>query len=339
MGYDRCGNPPRVTALLRPMPHNTYTTRLSPAASAAAAALALALPALGSAQVAHSDARATGMGDAFVVGNSNGAIYNNPAGILTAPVYSIAAGYAYQGDANAHSAGASIVDAKTNPWIAAGFAYSFAAGAGPTDEKVDDIRDHSMRVALAAPIVPRVLSLGISANYLNFRTGFNDDRQEALRARGATFDAGIIGTVGGRFSVGFAAQNTFSIGDVDAPRRFLAGGGVFLGPLHFEAQYVTAEKAPEAATGAGIGLGGGAVEGDEETVVYGHGFNAGLEFNAGPVPLRVGAGLDPRTGESSIGAGFGMRSDFAGFDIGYRQNLASGRSRDRNLVVAILIFL
>lgn len=279
-----------------------------------------------------------GMGGAFVTGNSNGAMYHNPAGIHSAPVYSLQTGYQFDDAPNASSLSASIVDAKTNPFIAAGAAYSYTIGNGGSDAAADDLRDHHIRIALAAPLVPRRLSLGIGGQYRNTRAGFDSAEDEALRAKGFALNAGLLGTYEGRVSAGFAAQNIISTGDIDLPRRFIVGAGVFLGPIHAEAQYVTAETAqltdPEAPN---IGLGGGGGSGDK--VEYGHGFNVGVEANAGPVPVRIGVGREASTEQMTLGAGFGFRSEVAGFDFGFRQNLASGFGRDRQFSMAVLFFL
>lgn len=319
------------------MIHHIRTLARALSASVACAALLGPIaPRTAVAEEGFRDPRSLGMGDAFVVGNSNGSIYHNPAGIHSAPVYSLQTGYQFSDANNGSSLSASIVDAKTNPFISAGAAYSFSVGNGGSGARLDDVRDHNVRVALAAPIVPRYLSLGVGMHYANVRSGWDTLEDEPLRSKGIGFHSGLLGTYEGRFSAGFSAQNIFTTGDLDRPRRFTTGVGVFVGPVHIEAQHVTAERIVVGdRTGPNIGLD----DSGDDGVEYGQGFNAGIEVNAGPVPLRLGIAREPSTEQMWIGAGLGYRNPVVGFDAGFRQNLASGFSNDRQFAVALLFFL
>lgn len=317
-----------------------------PLLTAALLAFAVALARPAHAQTEFTSPRAIGMGNAFVAGNSNGALYHNPAGILTASVYSLETGYQFSDADNSHAMSVSIVDAKTNPWIAAGGGFSYAIGNGGSDGKTDDVRDYNVRAALAAPLVPRHLSLGVGARYANYRLGVNDADGDPIRENPFTLDAGLVGTINGKASIAFAAQNLLQPDGVVGSRRFTTGGALFLGPVHVEAQYVTAEITETVVSGndsegGTIGLGGSSSSQTRTsgTGEWGHGFGLGLEVNAGPVPIRAGTSRDPVTGDFRVGGGFGFRSDFAGFDAGFIQNVSKGMGTDRYFGISASFFL
>lgn len=276
------------------------------------AALAAFLPVPLAAQTDGASLRAFGMGDAFVAGgNSNGAIFHNPAGIVTASMYSAEAGYVFRDGNNSSAATASIIDSSTNPNIGAGVAYTYGFG-GAVDDVSSAISDHDIRFALSSPAVPGRFSIGLGGRYMSVggRFPFDDEGNEVRseRDKAFTMDVGVM-ALAGIVTVGAAAQNLIQADDFNLPRRWTAGAGVLSGDFHVEAQYV------------GQSLAGGGTEN------VGHGFAIGAEYIAVSVPIRVGFSRDGLTDQNSISTGLGYRSQTFGVDAAFRQNLDENQER------------
>lgn len=301
-----------------PLFSHTFSTRTL-AASAAAALLLVAAPAL--AQDEFQSVRPLGMGNAFVGGgNSNGALYRNPAGIISAGVYSLEAGY--QRSANLNSFGTSIVDSKTNPQIAMGIGYAYSFGDGPTRIDDDDIARHDLRGAIAFPLVPQRVALGVGVHYSRFFAGFGPPPEDSEETRGPqiidggfSMDVGLMANLGRVFNIGIAAQRLLQPDGYPLGRAYAGGFGVFLGGAHFEVGWRGEERLRDGE--------------------FGNGVNVGLEYTIVTIPIRVGYDLDPRTEGNYISAGLGYRSDHAGADFGFRQNLSEGQSNDRMIGVSL----
>ena len=296
--------------------------------------------------------RAMAMGGAFVGGGSGaGALHHNPAGILTAALYEGTAGYqrAFRNDLNA--IGASIVDSKTNPSIAAGFAYSFGFGrderlgaAFDDFEQLSDtnnrVRDHDIRAALAFPVVPSKVALGVGIRYLNHFRGSWTSRVETrreveaidpitglpevdaegqpvtntviesspkefeLRSAGITLDAGIFAALSDNISLGVAARNILQVQDSGIGRVIEAGLGGYFDALHIEAAWFTEQQADD---------------------TFQHGVALGLEYVVDQAPIRTGYRYD---GESHfITTGLGVRSERFGGDLAFEQSVTTSQDR------------
>lgn len=267
------------------------------------ALLSLAAPA--AAQSEFTSARQLGMGSAFVGGgNSNGALFTNPAGLVTAAVYSFEAGYMFGGGSDLNSVGASIVDSKTNPNVAAGFGYSYSFSNGETDSRLDNVGDHNIRGALGFPIIPRVLAVGLGAHYIMYNRGTFIDAEgnevdESYRA--LSLDVGVQAVAARTVSFGIAGRNLLQPREFVPPREVSGGIGVFVDALHIEAQYLAREN--------------------EVVEQWDSGFAAGVEYTIAIIPIRLGYEREATLGDNFVTAGLGWRSEVAGADFAFRQNV------------------
>lgn len=265
--------------------------------------------------------RAVGMGEAYAGGgNASGAIFHNPAGIITAGVYEGLAGWQLSGEPDGNAIGVQIVDSKTNPNVAAAASWSYVFANGDEDTRADDVRDHHFRGALAFPVVPQRLSLGLGARYTSVRTGWSlgsdgtENGGEAERAKPFTFDAGLMASLSRNFILGASFQNILQPDDAIEGRRYNAGVGVYFDALHVELAYA-----------------GEASLTSNET---GHGVRAGLEYTLGPAPLRAGFSRDGLSEQNYVHGGIGYRSRTFGMDLALQQNV-SGTAGDRLIMLSI----
>lgn len=293
--------------------------------------------------------RTMGMGEAFAGGGSGtGALHHNPASILAAPVYEGQLGYqrGFAGDSNA--IGVSLADAKTNPTVAAGIAYSFGFA---RDEQLQDffdaheeltntdnrVRDHDIRGALAFPLVPQLLSLGAGIRYVNHLRGAwtqtidaetevvedtdgntttvtaPEDRRYDIAVGGVTFDAGIMAQVSPNIGLGFAVHNILELEGLEEGRSLEGGLGGYFGAAHVEVAYISQQ-----------------VDGEFE-----HGVALGLEYVVDAAPIRAGFRHEG-TDLSYLSVGFGYRSERVGGDFAYEQNVNT--SSDRTLGASLALF-
>ena len=145
-------------------------------------------------------ARPTGMAGAYTaVGTGPSGIFHNPAGIATARMYAMSGTYAYTPTNNILNA--SVVDSQTNPKLSAGAAYSYLFA----HEKGEDPSGHDIRLALAVPILPNIMSIGLGGRYAILKQG------DSELARGFTMDAGLLFQIVEQFQIGVAAQNLIDI--------------------------------------------------------------------------------------------------------------------------------
>jgi len=273
-------------------------------------------------------ARPVGMGNAFVGGgNSSGALFSNPAGLVTVGVYSLEVGYQRAGVQGDNSIGVSVIDSKTNPAIAlgAGYAYTFGEGLSPSDN--DNTSQHDISLAAAFPIVQQVLAVGVGGRYLSRFDGFGpppadaedeDAKGERLRAAGFTLDAGLVVNAGRMLSIGGAVRNLLVPEGFTIGRSYQAGLGLFVEGVHVEAEWI------------------GETTADGST--FGNGVAAGIEYTLGSVPVRAGWNLAGLTEQHYVSAGIGWRSTEAGVDFGFRQNV-SGIAEDRTFIFSLSGFL
>lgn len=267
-----------------------------------------------SAQNGYTSTRAMSFGGAWSGGPSNGALYVNPAGMMLLSTYSAELGYHYNGTGNRHGMGVSAIDSSTNPNIAAGLAYSYTLGPGETDDKDDNARDHDMRFAIAAPVVPNLIFLGVGGHYTSVR-GFETVTRappiglptsptvttEATRFNAMTVDIGLMAALARVVAIGVSVQNLAQTQNVLAGRRYTGGAALFIGPVHAEAQYSMAQR--------------------RDNKEYEGTFSAGAEVTiARRVPIRVGMTTRNLTDAIWITGGLGYRSEYAGFEVGYQQS-------------------
>ena len=268
------------------------------ASATALGALMMSLSAPVQAQEFFEGTRPIGMGGtANALSEGTSGLYQNPAGIASAMLYTIEGAYTYTDQGNILSA--AVVDSKTNPSVSAGFGlgYYFTHG----DEAITAL---DLRVPLAFPIVPQRASLGVAARYLSV----TNDGIETLS--GFTFDAGILFRITDQVQLGVAAKNLIDQCEIEAQCRGLAprmvGGGVAftgvqdlanVGDLDFDLN-----------------------SRDSPTL----GFSLGAEYLVQQMlPIRLGFARSGVREENVLTAGTGWRSTSAGVDLSYQHVLSA----------------
>jgi opacity protein-like surface antigen len=265
-------------------------------------ALAMAVPA--AAQIRTLGARPLGMGSAFTPNASgNGAIYHNPAGVGTSLMYSVEAGYEVSDDANIFAA--SVVDSKINPRLAAGAGYSFTSGQGAAKK----VSGHDGRLILASQVVPELMVVGVGGRYLDFSgpedTGF----------KGFTLDVGAVFKVTDGLFLGAAGRNLIDpcadsedeVCPTGLAPRTISGGVAFGTSLGF--QLVADVEAD--------------LSKKEETALR---YAGGVELLlAQLLALRGGYQYHALTKSNVVATGAGLKTQVAGFDIGYQYHFDEGQ--------------
>lgn len=303
--------------------------RLAVLAIALTMACLCALAPVANAQSGYTSTRAMSFGGAWSGGPSNGALYVNPAGMMLLSTYSAEFGYHYNGAGNRHGLGVSAIDSSTNPNIAAGVAYSYTLGPGEEDGKNDNARDHDMRFAVAVPVVPNLLFLGVGGHYTSVR-GFETVTRappiglptspivttEATRFNAMTVDIGLMAALARVVAIGVSVQNLAQTENVLEGRRYNGGAAFFIGPVHAEAQYSMAQR--------------------RDNKEYEGTFSAGAEVTiARRVPIRVGMTTRSFTDALWITGGLGYRSEYVGFEVGYQQSIEVANDRAAMATVSI----
>ncbi len=268
------------------------------ASASALGALLISMSAPAQAQEFFEGTRPIGMGGtANALSEGTSGLYQNPAGIASAMLYTIEGAYTYTDQGNILSA--AVVDSKTNPSVSAGFGlgYYFTHG----DENITAL---DLRIPLAFPIVPQRASIGVAARYLKVA----NDGIESLS--GFTFDAGILFRISDQVQLGVAAKNLIDQCDNPLQCRGLAprtvGAGVaftgvqdlaIAGDLDFDLNSL-----------------------DSPTL----GFSLGAEYLLQQMlPIRVGFARHGVAKENVLTAGTGWRSTSAGVDLSYQHVLSS----------------
>ncbi len=284
------------------------------------AVLIIAAASLGASTASANDGigsmRAAGMGSVFVGGaTANGAIFLNPAGLASVPLYSIEAGYDIGLQDKVSRVSASIADSLTNSSIAAGFAYSYSFSRGEEDGRSDDRRDHDIRLSTAIPLMADKLTVGTTLRYLHHTDGRNAE-DEPNRTKGFTFDLGIQGRLSENLAVGITTRNIVHVRRTQEGREVAMGLGLYLSSLHLETVWnIDVDSHPD-------------VE---------HTLGLGAEFMFQSVTFRAGYTWDSFNTESRMSVGFGYRSDSFGLDMAFRQLLDT--ADDRYFGVTALLFL
>lgn len=294
--------------------------------------------------------RSMGMGDAFVGGGGGvSAVYSNPAAVISGAVYEGAATYIRSFGSDLNSLGVSLVDAKTNSSLAAGFGYSLGLGENAALQDLFDanaevvsstrarIVDHDIHGVIALPVVPQRLSLGAGVHYYRHARGrwtqtvtertergtdgqttvsLDDvDENYAVDDRGITLDAGVLALASDQFSLGFSVANLLNHEEIAGGRTFRGGAALFLESVHIEAEW-------RAST-----LADGGLE---------HGAAVGLEAVIQQAPLRVGFRYQ-NTDAMFLALGGGFRADRFGGDLAFEQNVRA--SADRRFGFSMSLFL
>lgn len=236
--------------------------------------------------------RSGGMGDAYVaVAEGTGGIYHNPAGIARSVMYALDGTFEY--NVNGSVLNASVMDSRTNPSLAAGVGYSYHIGR----DAAEGIDGHDIRLALAVPVVPDRVAIGIGGRYLIVQ----DDGVELVN--GFTLDAGGIFKVTDGFHLGVVGKNLIDQCDkieCAAIAPLIVSGGAALN------------------TSFGLTVAGDIgfdLSTQDSASVE---FAVGLEYLAVVVPLRVGFERREAFDTSMLTFGAGWRSRTAGFDAGYQ---------------------
>lgn len=238
--------------------------------------------------------RPAGMGEAYTaMGEGAAGIHHNPAGIARSVMYAIDATFEYNPYGSVLNA--SISDSKTNPALGAGFSYSYFIGRDDNE----DLGGHDIRLALAVPVVPDRVALGVGGRYLKFADG------DVETLNGFTLDAGAIIKVTEGFHFGVAGQNL--IDPCDKQGCELVAPTTITGGLAFQNQFLTV-------TGD---VGVDVTSQDSASMLFG----VGLEFLLQSVPLRAGFERNEAADQSNVTFGLGWRTSAAGFDLGYKLDL------------------
>lgn len=254
----------------------------------------------GAAQDFTQGARPAGLGQAYTsVSTGASGIFHNPAGIARAVMYSLEGTYEYTPNGSVLSA--AVMDSKTNPDLGAGVAYSYFLGRGDSS----DVNGHDINLALALPVLPDRISLGIGGRWIIAKI---DGVQEINQP---TVSAGALFRVSDLFHLGLAAKNLVDVcsddqvcGDV-APTLIAAGASVgdettFLVSTDLEMDITS----------------------DPDSVAVN--VDAGAEYMIGEiVPIRVGYQYKGVDSSNMVTGGLGWRSNQAGVDAGFRINPAN----------------
>ncbi len=281
----------------------------------AALILLAASPALG--QGRFEGARPMGMASAFTASASgNGALYHNPAGVGTIFMYSVEGSYQLSPD-GFNTLNASIVDSKLNPKLAAGAAYSYEFN---SDED-NNFTGHDARVALASPVVPERLVLGVGGRYLSFTQGKED------LLSGFTLDVGATLRIADGFFMGVSGNNLIDPcqgNDADCPAvaapRSVGGGLAFGSSIGFLISAdVRADFSPD----------------DDVRMIYAGGAEILL---AQVLALRAGYQYRDLEKENVLGVGGGIKTDAVGIDVGYQRRFEA-KEDILNIALQLYFFL
>lgn len=251
--------------------------------------------------------RAAGTGGSHTaIASGSDALYHNPAGVARAPMYVLDGAFSYTPQGSIIGAG--IADSKINPQIAGGAAYNFYFGQG--DNK--DLSGHDARLALAIPVVPERVSVGIGLRYLHIidksLPKIEDEKNSQAFLTGFTGDVGVTVRAHEMLHLGIAGQNLLDhCRDDDAckgatPTRINLGLGVGQ-----ETGFMASGRVALDLTSAPTPL---------------FDFGVGVEYLAAQmIPIRLGFERRAFLDRSLITAGGGWRSEQAGVDFAYRHDL------------------
>lgn len=252
--------------------------------------------------------RAAGAGGSHTaIASGTDAIYYNPAGVARAPMYVLDGAFSYTPQGSI--VGAGIADSKINPQIAGGAAYNFYFGQGENK----NLSGHDARIALAIPVVPERVSVGIGVRYLHIidksLPKIEDEKNSQALLAGFTGDVGVTVRAHDLVHLGLSGQNLLDhCSDDDAcrgttPTRINLGVGIGQETAFMASGRVALDltSGPEPLFDFGVGA---------EYLV------------AQMIPLRVGFERRAFLEQNMITAGGGWRSEQAGVDFAYRHDLS-----------------
>lgn len=268
--------------------------------------------------------RSAGMGDNMVAGaGANAALFHNPAGLSLANVYAIELGYDTVLKDGQNAIGLSAADSQTNGMLAGGFAYTFTFDRGEAPDRVDKWSDHDMRAAIALPIIPQALSVGVTGHYMNYNRGIVDTpggERRKLKSKGLTLDVGISSLLGEKVFLGFVAQNLIHVNGATEGRDLRAGAGFIAGPVRLQGEYGVNLHQKVSTHHAGAGT---------ELMIQGFALRAGYRWTGQ-------SDLNPQRSHA-LSVGMGYRTRGFGIDAVYRQEIQ--RAPDRWFGVSMLFFI
>ena len=287
-----------------------------------ATALLLSTASIAQAQGRTESARPLGMGSAFTAAASgNGALYHNPAGVGTISIYTLEGSFFVARGTN--TLNASIVDSKLNPKLAAGAAYSFEFSSD--DDR--SLTGHDTRVALASPVIPKRLIIGIGGRYLKVLEG--DGSVQIEQFNDFTLDVGAILRISDSILLGVSGNNIIDVcegktncsNDV-APQS--VGGGLAFGTPggfqltgDFRADFRNEEPLLIYATGG-------------ELLVAGMlALRAGYQFRDPVLPkasLSLNSSAPLLLEDHVLALGGGIKTSTVSFDVGFQRRFKSEES-------------
>ena len=256
----------------------------------------LFFPAIAAAQVVDS-ARLIGLSDAQrALGNTNDAIYVNPAGLALGRAYSIEAGYLDDIRGSDRRFNASIVDSQAGP-VAGGIGYTYSSRR-PDDVAAGEERLKGHRLDLsAATRLAEGLAIGMTTRYLRYGRKEGDVEQEGFDV--FTMDVGLQWRLAESLSMGLVGYNLTNNERKELPIGWGAGIGYVLGAFSIESdiRYNAQIGEPRYSAGAGFVIGN-------------------------LVPLRAGFSYDRADRSIAVSGGLGLTSDRFAVDVGYRQRVS-----------------
>lgn len=235
------------------------------------------------------------------------ALYFNPAGMARVMAYAIQTGYdythAYRDPEPVHRHGLtlSVVDSKTNPYVAAGVAYSYMTA---TDKE----GGHQMRAGIASgyrsPSFSALLGVGVRWARFNHKSGGPFGKKDLWDALNA--DVGALLEIYEMVRIGIVGYNIVYSGSLQDEMPISLGVGL---SFSYSGLLVAFDTVIEFESGGG----------DKKVPIYA----VGLEYFAANV-LAIRAGFEANQVEEAnrITAGIGYAGTIWGVDLGYRHNIA-----------------
>lgn len=259
-------------------------------------------------------ARPAGLGQAYTaVGTGPAGVFHNPAGIARAVMFSMEGSFEYTPTGSVLTAG--VVDSKTNPDLGAGVAYSYFLGRGDSSQ----IKGHDIHLALAIPVLPDRISLGVGGRWLiTENAGVQTINQPTVSA-GAIFRASDL------VHLGVAAKNLIDVcGESQACQGVAPTKIAFGASLGDQTTYVVSTDVELDLTS------------DPDAVAFE--VDAGAEYLVSDVvPIRIGYQYEGLDASNWLGGGLGWRSAGAGVDTGFRVDL--GESSRFYVVASLSLYL
>ncbi len=251
--------------------------------------------------------RSAGAGGSHTaVASGTDSLYKNPAGAARGTMYVVDGAFSYTPQGALLTAG--ISDSRTNPAFSGAVGYTYFLGQGENSEQ----SGHDARAAIAIPVVPERVSVGVGVRYLRITDEgipMVEEDDDQILVSGFTIDAGLIVRAAEFLHLGLVAQNLIDRCPDDPacrgtmPTRI--GGGFAIGEE----------------TGF-LGSGQAAIDLTSSPDGPNVDFGVGLEYMAAQmVPIRVGFQRRGFLDRNLVTGGVGWRSEQAGVDFAYQHDL------------------